>query len=70
MLYLQIFILCQGEWTSVGRLSVGANHIEERMKTEEKAKVVASVRSEEFIQFLAALAVLPRKICKNRMNSS
>ena len=38
---------------------VGANHIEERTKTEEKAKVVASVRSEEFIQFLVALAVLP-----------
>ena len=30
-----------------------------RIKTEEKAKVVASVWGEEFIQFLAALAVLP-----------
>ena len=29
-----------------------------RIKTEEKAKVVASVWVEEFIQFLAALAVL------------
>ena len=29
-----------------------------RIKTEEKAKVVASVWGEEFIQFLAAIAVL------------
>ena len=41
-----------------------------RINTEEKAKVVASVRGAEFIQFLAALAVLPRMILKNRMNSS
>ena len=39
-----------------------------RIKTEEKAKVVASVWGEEFIQFLAALAVLPRTILNNRMN--
>ena len=43
-----------------------------RIKTEEKANVVASVwgggRGEEFIQFLAALAVLPRKILNIRMN--
>ena len=30
-----------------------------RIKTEEKAKVIASVWLEEFIQFLAVLAVLP-----------
>ena len=41
-----------------------------RMKTEEKAKVVASVGEEEFVQFLAVLAVMPRTILKNRMNSS
>ena len=29
-----------------------------RIKTEEKAKVIASVWGEEFIKFLAALAVL------------
>ena len=29
-----------------------------RIKTEEKAKVVASVWGEEFIQILAALAIL------------
>ena len=33
-----------------------------RIKAEEKVKVVASVWWEEFIQFLAALAVLPRTI--------
>ena len=31
-----------------------------RIKTEEKANVVAAVWGEEFIKFLAALAVLPR----------
>ena len=30
-----------------------------RIKTEEKAKVVAYVGGEEFIQFPAALAILP-----------
>ena len=39
-----------------------------RIKTEEKAKVVASVWGEEFIQFPAALAVLPRMILNNMMN--
>ena len=33
-----------------------------RIKTEEKAKVVVSVWGTEFIQLLAALAVLPRTI--------
>ena len=33
-----------------------------RIKTEEKAKVVASVWGTEFIQFLAAPAILPRTI--------
>ena len=33
-----------------------------RIKSEEKAKVVRSVWGTEFIQFLAALAVLPRNI--------
>ena len=39
-----------------------------RIKTEEKSKVVASVWGEEYIQFHAALAVLPRTILNNRMN--
>ena len=39
------------------------------METEAKAKVVASVWGAEFIQFLAALAVLPRSIWKKRLNS-
>ena len=38
------------------------------IKTEEKAKVVASVWGWEFTQFLASLAVLPRTILNNRMN--
>ena len=42
----------------------------QRIKTEEKAMVVASVWGEEFIQFLASLAILPRTICKNRLNST
>ena len=36
------------------------------MKTEEKANVVASVCGEEFIKFLAPLAVLPQTILNNR----
>ena len=36
-----------------------------RMETEEKAKVV-TVWGEEFIKFLAALAVLPRTILNDR----
>ena len=39
-----------------------------RIKTEEKANVVTSVWGKEFIQFLAALAVLTRTIYNNRMN--
>ena len=38
------------------------------MEAEAKAKVVASVWGATFIQFLAALAVLPRLIWKKRMN--
>ena len=40
-----------------------------RIKTEEKAKVVASVGGgEEFIKFLVALAILPR--CKSSYYSN
>ena len=45
-------------------------HHRRRIKTEEKAKVVAAVRGEEFFQFLAALVILARTIFKNKMNSS
>ena len=41
-----------------------------RMETEGKAKVVASVWWAKFVQFFAALAVLPRSIWKKRFNSS
>ena len=39
-----------------------------RIKIKERAKVVASVWGQEFIQFLASLAVFRRTIFKNRMN--
>ena len=40
------------------------------MKTEAKAKVVASVWGADLVKFLVALAVLPRSIWKNKMNST
>ena len=40
---------------------LGRDH-RRRIKTEEKAKVVVSFLGEECIQFLAALAILPRTI--------
>ena len=39
-----------------------------RIKSKEKAKVVAPVWRGKFIQFLAALVGLPRTILNNRMN--
>ena len=39
------------------------------METEGKAKVVASVWGAKFVQFLAALAVLPRAVWKKRLKS-
>ena len=44
---------------------VGPSH-RRRIKTEEKAKIVAAVWGAKFVQFLAALAVLPRSIWKNK----
>ena len=41
-----------------------------RIETEGKAKVVASVWGAEFVQFLAALAVLPSSFWKKRLNSA
>ena len=37
---------------------------------EAKAKFFASVWRADFVQFIAALAVLPRSIWKNRMKST
>ena len=54
---------------SWGPKNVGLLH-RRRIYTESKAKVVVSVWGVEFIKFLAALAVLPRSIWKNGMNSS
>ena len=39
------------------------------MEREEKAKVVAAVWRADFVQFLAALAILPRSVWKKRLNS-
>ena len=39
-----------------------------RIKTEEKTKVVFSIWGQEFIHFLATLAVLPRTILNNMTN--
>ena len=53
------------------RLVQGSTKHRGRINTEEKAKIVAAVWGTEFIQFLAALAILDfRTILKNRMNSS
>ena len=41
-----------------------------RIKTEEKAKIVAAVWGAELIKFRAALAVCTKTILKNIMNSS
>ena len=41
-----------------------------KIKTEEKAKVVAAVWGTKFNPFLASLAILTGTILKNRMNSS
>ena len=41
------------------------------MEREAKAKAVASVLGgADFVQFLAALAVLPRSVWKKQLNSS
>ena len=39
-----------------------------RIKTEEKAKVVAAVWGEKFIKFLAALAILHQDDMMKRIN--
>ena len=39
-----------------------------RLETEAKAKVIASVWGTEFMQFLAALAIVHKDFLKNRMN--
>ena len=58
-----VLIMCnQGRRITYDRMKqVGTTH-RRRMEKEEKAKVDASVWGAKFIQFLAALAVLPRSI--------
>ena len=57
--------MIEAEWEGDGKVKEHRR----RIRTEV-AKVVVSVWREECIQFLAALAILPRTILKNRMNSS
>ena len=45
-------------------------HRRRRIKTEEKAKVVAVVWGTEVIQFLASLAILHHDDLKKKMNST
>ena len=53
---------CQKGGNSALLLLHPSLYCKRRIKTEEKAKVVAAVWGEEFIQLLAALAILPRTI--------
>ena len=54
------------QWLAV---QVGYGH-RRRIGTEAEAKVVESIWGAKLVQFLAALAVLPRSILKKRLNSS
>ena len=63
----------KGKWNKEmkpGQLQKGDRDHERRMETEGKAKVIVSVWVAKFVQFLAALAVLPRSIWKKRLNSA
>ena len=53
--------------TSKTGVGISSNN-RRRMEREAKAKVVVSVWGADFVHFLAALAVLPQLIWKNRMN--
>ena len=58
-----VLIMCnQGRRITFDRMKQEGITHRRRMETEEKAKVDASVWGAKFIQFLAALAVLPRSI--------
>ena len=61
-------------FTTCGKLGIEINQYNcpievRRIKTEEKAKVVAAVWGAKFIRFLAALAVLHWDDLENRLNS-
>ena len=47
-----------------------ADSIEEGWREKNRQKVVSSIWGADFMQFLAALAVLLRSIWKKRINSS
>ena len=52
-----------------GTVGTGCDY-RRRMKTEAKAKVVCMGGKAEFIKLLTVLAILPRSIRKNGMNST
>ena len=58
LMIISLYTLNYLFWTNFDN-SVPPHH-RRRMKREAKAKVVASVWGAEFVQFLAALVVLPR----------
>ena len=49
---------------------IGGTAYRRRIKTEEKARVVAAVWGTELIQFIAALTILHEDDLKKGMNSS
>ena len=55
-------------WVCGGDSPVTLTNINSKIKEEEKAKVVAAVWGEEFIQFLVEVAVLAKTILNNRVH--
>ena len=70
MAWFALSTVSVARWLSNNRETEDQWEHRRRIKSEAKAKVVASAWGEEFIQFLASLAILPRIILKNMMNSS
>ena len=57
--------------TSQAAVSIASMQtIEEGLKQKRRLRSVASVWGAESVQFLAALAVLPRSISKKQLNSA
>ena len=76
-LRIKTAVVASGHITSIffhyifeGLSSIHTVRHRRRIELEDKAKVDASVWGTKFAQFLAALAILPQSIWKNRMNST
>ena len=73
LIFLQLDLTLNCEYAQFFALSLAqflcSNPHWRRVEREAKAKVVASDWGAEFIQFLAALTVLPRSIWKKWLNS-